>query len=62
MNENTNGLIRQYFLKGSSFHDITEQDIDTVVYLLNNRPRKTLNYQTPHAVFLLKMSPKPHDN
>ena len=51
VNENTNGLIRQYFPTGSSFDDITEQDIDTVVYLLNNRPRKTLNYQTPHAVF-----------
>jgi IS30 family transposase len=51
VNENTNGLIRQYFPKGSSFDDITEQDIDTVVYLLNNRPRKTLNYQTPHTVF-----------
>jgi IS30 family transposase len=51
VNENTNGLIRQYFPKSSSFDDITEQDIDTVVYLLNNRPRKTLNYQTPHTVF-----------
>ena len=58
VNENTNGLIRQYFPKGSSFHDITEQDIDTVVYLLNNRPRKTLNYQTPHAVFFAENEPK----
>jgi transposase, IS30 family len=46
LNENTNGLIRQYVPKGSSF-----QDIETVIYLLNHRPRKTLNYQTPHAVF-----------
>lgn len=51
LNENTNGLIRQYFPKGSSFQDITDQDIETVIYLLNHRPRKTLNYQTPHAVF-----------
>ena len=51
VNENTNGLIRQYFPKGSSFDGITEQDIDNVMYLLNHRPRKTLNYQTPHAVF-----------
>jgi transposase, IS30 family len=51
VNENTNGLIRQYFPKGSRFEDITEQDIETVTYLLNHRPRKTLNYQTPHAVF-----------
>jgi IS30 family transposase len=51
VNENTNGLIRQYFPKGSSFEGITAQDIDTVMHLLNHRPRKTLNYQTPHDVF-----------
>jgi IS30 family transposase len=51
LNENTNGLIRQYFPKGSRFEDINDQDIETVTYLLNHRPRKTLNYQTPHALF-----------
>ena len=51
VNENTNGLIRQYFPKGSSFEGITDRDIYTVMHLLNHRPRKTLNYQTPHAVF-----------
>jgi IS30 family transposase len=51
LNENTNGLIRQYFTKGSSFEDITDKDVDEVMEKLNHRPRKTLNYKTPHAVF-----------
>lgn len=51
LNENTNGLIRQYFTKGSSFEDITDKDVDDVMKKLNHRPRKTLNYKTPHSVF-----------
>jgi IS30 family transposase len=51
LNENTNGLIRQYFTKGSSFENITDKDIEVVMEKLNHRPRKTLNYKTPHAVF-----------
>jgi len=51
LNENTNGLIRQYFPKGSSFEGITDDQVETVMYRLNHRPRKGLNYQTPHAVF-----------
>lgn len=51
LNENTNGLIRQYFTKGSSFENITDKDVDEVMKKLNHRPRKTLNYKTPHAVF-----------
>jgi len=51
LNENTNGLIRQYFPKGSSFGNITDKDIDEVMEKLNHRPRKTLNYKTPHSVF-----------
>jgi IS30 family transposase len=50
-NENTNGLIRQYFPKGSDFSKITEQDIQRAMTLLNNRPRKRLNYRTPRRVF-----------
>jgi IS30 family transposase len=45
--ENTNGLIRQYFPKGSSFEGITERRLRTVEDLLNNRPRKCLGYKTP---------------
>jgi IS30 family transposase len=51
LNENTNGLIRQYFTKGSSFQHITEGQVEDVMQKLNHRPRKTLNYKTPHAVF-----------
>jgi transposase, IS30 family len=51
LNENTNGLVRQYFTKGSSFENITDKDVDEVMEKLNHRPRKTLNYKTPHSVF-----------
>lgn len=51
LNENTNGLIRQYFTKGSSFENITDEQVEDVMNKLNHRPRKTLNYKTPHAVF-----------
>jgi IS30 family transposase len=50
-NENTNGLVRQYFPKGSDFSKITEQDIQQAMARLNNRPRKRLNYRTPQRVF-----------
>jgi hypothetical protein len=50
-NENTNGLIRQYFPKGTNFKDITKKDFALVVEKLNRRPRKCLNYQTPHEAF-----------
>jgi IS30 family transposase len=50
-NENTNGLVRQYFPKGSDFSKITEADIERVIARLNNRPRKRLNYRTPQRVF-----------
>ncbi len=50
-NENTNGLIRQYFPKGTNFKDITNKDLALVVKKINHRPRKCLNYQTPHEAF-----------
>jgi len=50
-NENTNGLIRQYFPKNRDFTTITQQEIDTAMERLNNRPRKRLGYQTPNQVF-----------
>jgi IS30 family transposase len=58
LNENTNGLIRQYFTKGSSFENITDKDVDEVMKKLNHRPRKTLNYKTPHSVFFAETLPK----
>lgn len=47
-NENTNGLIRQYFPKGSSFENISNEDVNRVQDILNNRPRKKLNFLTPN--------------
>lgn len=49
-NENTNGLIRQFFPKGTSFADITDDDLQYVVDLINNRPRKRLNFLSPYEV------------
>ena len=49
-NENTNGLLRQFFPKGIDFNEISEEEIDRVAALINNRPRKCLNYRTPHEV------------
>jgi IS30 family transposase len=50
LNENTNGLIRQYFPKSCDFTTITQQDLDHVMHKLNNRPRKCLGMQTPNQV------------
>jgi IS30 family transposase len=49
-NENTNGLIRQYFPKGTDFGIISETMLSEVEAALNNRPRKCLNYKTPRQV------------
>lgn len=50
-NENTNGLIRQYFPKGTDFHKVSRYEVKRAQHQLNGRPRKTLNYQTPYSVF-----------
>ena len=50
-NENTNGLLRQFFPKKSLFKNITQKQIEKVVKLINNRPRKRLNYMPPAEVF-----------
>jgi transposase, IS30 family len=49
-NENTNGLLRQYFPKGSDLA-VSQQELDVAVNLLNTRPRKRLNYRTPTEMF-----------
>ncbi len=53
-NENTNDMLRFFFPKGFDFHSITEDDLDFVVNLLNNRPRKCLNWHTPAEIFFEK--------
>lgn len=50
-NENTNGLLRQFFPKGSFFRDVTKKQIDRAVKFINTRPRKRLAYRTPLEVF-----------
>lgn len=52
LNENTNGLIRQYFPKSRDFKTITQKEINHVMDKLNNRPRKCLGIKTPNQVFL----------
>ena len=53
-NENTNGLLRQFFLRGMDFGRIMQSNVDKALELLNNRPRKCLNYRTPTEVFRSK--------
>lgn len=55
-NENLNGLIRQYFPKGSSFEFITKEQVQAVEDKLNNRPRKRFDYKTPKQVYLHKLT------
>jgi IS30 family transposase len=50
-NENTNGLIRQFFPKGTDFNKVSRYEIKKVQDLLNGRPRQTLNFQKPYEVF-----------
>ena len=51
LNENTNGLVRQYFPKKIPFAKITDHDLRRVERKINNRPRKCLGYKTPFEVF-----------
>jgi transposase, IS30 family len=50
-NENTNGLLRQYFPKGSSFRNVSRERIKFVQDQMNSRPRKALDYKTPFEMF-----------
>lgn len=51
LNENTNGLLRQYFPKGTDLRSVTQSEVDDAVHALNHRPRKCLGFKTPHEVF-----------
>jgi IS30 family transposase len=46
-NENINGLLRFFFPKGTSFHEVTQENLDSVLTLINNRPRKCLGWLSP---------------
>jgi len=50
-NENTNGLIRQYFPKGTDFKKVSRYEVKRAQYQLNGRPRKVLGWETPYEVF-----------
>lgn len=49
--ENTNGLLRQYFPKGTDFTKVSPEEIEVAGKEMNTRPRKTLNWETPSEVF-----------
>jgi IS30 family transposase len=51
LNENSNGLLRQYFPKGMDLTEITDEQVQMAVDRLNHRPRKVLGFRTPHEVF-----------
>jgi IS30 family transposase len=55
-NENTNGLIREYFPKKTDFTMISEEELSLVEYKLNTRPRKRLNYLTPLEAFSVALA------
>ena len=53
-NENTNGLLREYFSKGYDFNKLSDEDLQAVVEQLNGRPRKCLGYKTPWEIWFSK--------
>lgn len=50
-NENTNGLIRRYLPKKTDFSKVTQQELDDIIWEINNRPRKCLGFYTPQEMF-----------
>ena len=54
-NENTNGLLRQFIPKGADFDTVSDDDLAKYVDLINNRPRKRLNWMSPNQVFDMEL-------
>ena len=52
LNENTNGLIRQYVPKGKDIDSLSDEDVAEIIEKINNRPRKCLGFKTPNQLFL----------
>ena len=52
INENTNGLLRQHFPKGSDLSAFSQAELDAVAWQLNTRPRKSLNFRCPIEMFM----------
>lgn len=55
-NENSNGLLREFFPKKTDFSKIDLQDLQEALWLINNRPKKCLNYKTPYEVWLQELN------
>jgi IS30 family transposase len=57
LNEHTNGLIREFYPKSTNFKIVKEEDFQKAVDFINHRPRKSLDYRTPHEVFFALSEP-----
>ena len=55
-NENLNGLIRQYIPKSRPLSSVTDSELASIETRLNNRPRKRLDFKTPHELFTQELS------
>jgi len=61
-NENTNGLIRRFFPKGTDFSKVTSTQLQSAQNNLNNRPRKVLGYKTPNEMMELEIANSEYQN
>ena len=57
LNENTNGLIRQYIPKGKDMDDLSDEEVAKIIEKINSRPRKCLGFKTPNQLFLGRHQP-----
>jgi IS30 family transposase len=56
LNENTNGLLRQYFPKNTNFNEVTDGAVAKAIKMLNDRPRKLLGFKTPAYLMRQQMA------